>query len=232
MINFRMQAKTVTAILAVAVIPGARDVHAQNKLSGLSIAADMHKDVAWMTNFALRRPRGFNDEGRRDAGGGANQLGGGIEIEYESRPSSVWMASIGLTSGTTNAPQDPDLSPYRQHNFTRFTTSSVGLGRRWYLRKADSRIRAYYDGSVGYEWLTADLNYFIFPTDTVVRTSGPMARVRIGSQWKFGERMASEVALQWRIARYGDWKRSGHSIPGSPAKMTSYSIRSAIRVRM
>jgi hypothetical protein len=185
-----------------------------------------------MTDFTLAPEPGPSNGWRKGSKGFANQAGGGVEIEYEGRTRRAWLASFGYTKGSMYARQYPELSPNHKHNFTQFTTNAIVVGRRRYFRSLEAPLRAYVDGSVGYEWLSADLNYFVFPTDTLVRTAGPTGRVRFGTQWRWKERISSEISLQGRFAYFGDWTRSGRTIPGKPAKLTSYSLNTAIRMRM
>lgn len=140
---------------------------------------------------------------------------------------------MGYTRGWLQHLQRPQLSANNEHSIKSFNTWTIAVGARQYLRSSSARIRAFGDVAVGYERLTADMFYFnVVRTDTMVYTGGPLARVRLGSQWRLRDRLSSELALQWQLASYGDWIRDGKSIPGAPAKLANYSVRSGLRVRM
>ena len=208
---------------------------AQLRSSGFTIAADVHRDVAYMTDHTTAHGanRGVNID-RHSAGAGyARRLGFGVEIEYEGSRRTAWLATLGMTSGRYLYRQTPGFrfNPPNIHTIEQFTTQSATVGRRRYFRGRHSSARAFYDVQAGYEQLSANLLYAGHPTDSLGKTGGPMARVRAGSQVRIHENVAADFSLQLHYASYRGWKRSGHPIAGDPTRAFTWTITPALRMR-
>ena len=229
-------AQCTHALWVLALLTAPADVAvAQLRSSGFTIAADVHTDVAYMTNHTTAH--GVNQGVKIDrysAGGGyARRLGLGVEIEYEGSRRTAWLATLGMTSGRYLYRQSPGFrfTPPNIHSIERFTTQGATVGRRRYFRGRYSAARAFYDVQAGYEQLSANLLYAGHPTDSLVKTGGPMARFRAGSQFRIHEKVVADFSLQLHYASYRGWKRSGHPVAGDPTRAFTWTVTPALRMR-
>ena len=224
------------ASVSGALLSSASESHAQSRASTFRIAIDAHSDVVYMTDHTTAHGinEGTNLDRRSAGGGSARRRGLGAEIEHERSSRVAWLFSVGATQGRMNYKQTPgwNFSPPNIHSILEFNTANVSIGRRTYLKEPGSRARAFYDVRAGYEQLSANLLYAHRLTDTIVKTGGPMARMRIGSQFRVSEALSADLAFQLHFASYRGWSRSGHPIGGDPTRVVTWTVLPALRLRL